>query len=303
MTLEIRAGSSYSLEAPYAVTAGKIAEFAGALGEENKAFIDRAFARSLGVSDVFAPPTFGIIVAMPALERMLALEGVPMHRVVHGAQSFLYHQPICAGDELDATLTISSARAFKTNTIVVVRAELAVSGAPALTCDSTLVVAGETPSPSPGDSFEVVDDVSAVEPTPGPRPVLDIGVELGSRVVRLQRRHLVRYAGASGDFNPIHYSDHVATSAGLPGVIAHGMLTMGLAARTVTDALDNPAELRELSTKFVKPVFVPDDDAGAGVAFAGVVRKELDENNVLIELSAVSRGQKVLGMAKAVVRR
>jgi acyl dehydratase len=119
--------------------------------------------------------------------------------------------------------------------------------------------------------------------------------------VRVRRTDLVRYAGASGDFNPIHYSDHVARSVGLSGVIAHGMLTMGIAARTVTDVLASPADLKEYSTKFVKPVRVPDDMVGAGLSLGAIVRKELDDA-VQIDVAAQARGEKVLGMAKAIVR-
>ncbi|NUS72015.1 MAG: hypothetical protein HOQ05_01265 [Corynebacteriales bacterium] len=303
MTLGVEAGATYAIEAPYAVTAGKIAEFAAALGEKNPAFTDRDFARSLGLADVMAPPTFGIVVTMPALERMLAGVGVPLHRVVHGAQSFVYHQPICAGQELDAKLTITSVRSFKASTILMARAELSVAGGSAVTCDSTLVVApDEEPEPAPMvDEGESADDAPVFEPVITESIPLSVGAELPNRVVRVRRTDLVRYAGASGDFNPIHYSDHVARSVGLSGVIAHGMLTMGIAARTVTDVLASPADLKEYSTKFVKPVRVPDDMVGAGLSLGAIVRKELDDA-VQIDVAAQARGEKVLGMAKAIVR-
>ena len=97
------------------------------------------------------------------------------------------------------------------------------------------------------------------------------GMVLGSLTVRLTREQLVRYAGASGDFNPIHFSDHFATALGLPGVIAHGMLTMGMALRVVTDWAGDPARIMSYSARFTRPVVVPDDADGAEVTFTATV--------------------------------
>src|SRR5688572_7558311 len=97
------------------------------------------------------------------------------------------------------------------------------------------------------------------------------GEALPEREYAVTRADLVRYAGASGDLNPIHWSDRVATSVGLPGVIAHGMYTMALAARAVDDWAGGPGRVLELGCKFTKPVVVPDDDAGARVLVKGTV--------------------------------
>jgi len=114
------------------------------------------------------------------------------------------------------------------------------------------------------------------------------------------RADLVRYAGASGDFNPIHWSDRIATSVGLPGVIAHGMLTMGLVARAVATWTDG-AEVVELGGKFTNPVVVPDDDTGVVVEVAGSVTKDEDGlRTIAIEVTCEDR--KVLGNPRAVVR-
>ena len=98
---------------------------------------------------------------------------------------------------------------------------------------------------------------------------ITVGTRLPSLTVRFTRETLVRYAGASTDFNPIHYSDHYATQVGLPGVIAHGMLTMGSALRVVTDWVGDPARVRSYFVRFTKPVAVPDDADGTDVAFGG----------------------------------
>ena len=116
----------------------------------------------------------------------------------------------------------------------------------------------------------------------------------------LTRADLVRYAGASGDFNPIHWSDRVAASVGLPGVIAHGMYTLALAARALDTWAGGPGRVRELGCKFTKPVVVPDDETGAEVVVRGTV-KNVTEDGVHITLEVTSAGEKVLGMPRAVL--
>ena len=129
----------------------------------------------------------------------------------------------------------------------------------------------------------------------------EVGTELPPLTVTFKRDDLVRYAGASGDFNPIHWSDRMAAALGLPGVIAHGMLTMASAVRVVTDWLDDPADLVEYGVRFTKPVVVPDDDKGASVTFSARVDKVAD-GLAEIDITAVCGEEKVLGRARAVVR-
>ncbi|SEO66858.1 MaoC family dehydratase [Trujillonella endophytica] len=129
-----------------------------------------------------------------------------------------------------------------------------------------------------------------------------VGTELPERTFAVTRADLVRYAGASGDFNPIHWSDRIAASVGLPGVIAHGMLTMGLAGRAVTDWTGDPAALVEYQVRFGRPVVVPDDDAGVEVTVRGRVAALLDEGRARVDLTVTSGGEKVLSLARAVVR-
>jgi acyl dehydratase len=129
------------------------------------------------------------------------------------------------------------------------------------------------------------------------------GAELPARTFVVTRADLVRYAGASLDFNPIHWSDRVATNVGLPGVIAHGMYTMALVGRALVSWAGNPAAVRELSVRFTRPVVVPDDDNGVEVTISAVVRAVADTGDVQVDVTAVSGGEKVLGQAKAVLRR
>ena len=129
---------------------------------------------------------------------------------------------------------------------------------------------------------------------------IEVGTDLPPLTVRFTRATLVRYAGASGDFNPIHYSDHFAATLGLPGVVAHGMLTMGTALRVVTDWVRDPARVKSYFVRFSNPVIVPDDENGVEVSFTARVAA-VESNRVRIAIEATSGGQKVLGVARAEV--
>ena len=140
---------------------------------------------------------------------------------------------------------------------------------------------------------------------PGPDTRTDIGtVEVGTVLppltVRFTRADLVRYAGASTDFNPIHYSERSAAQVGLPGVVAHGMLTMATALRVVTDWTGDPSRLRSYFTRFTKPVVVPDDDDGVEVTFSGTVAA-VQDGVATVSLEAMCGDEKVLGAARAEV--
>jgi acyl dehydratase len=130
----------------------------------------------------------------------------------------------------------------------------------------------------------------------------EVGTELPTQVFRVTRADLVRYAGASGDFNPIHWNDRTATAVGLPGVIAHGMFTMGIAAKVVTSWAGDPGALLEYHVRFGRPVVVPDDDEGAEVTVQGKIGAVLDDGKLRIDLTVTSDGEKVLSLARAVVR-
>jgi acyl dehydratase len=129
---------------------------------------------------------------------------------------------------------------------------------------------------------------------------LSVGDVLPTQSYAVRRGDLIKYAGASGDFNPIHWSERVATSVGLPGVIAHGMFTMALAARAVS-TWTNGAEVVEFGCKFTNPVVVPDTDEGVEVVIGGTV-KDLTDGLITIAMEVTCLDVKVLGMPKAVVR-
>jgi acyl dehydratase len=127
------------------------------------------------------------------------------------------------------------------------------------------------------------------------------GDELPGLTVRITRADLIRYAGASGDFNPIHWSDRAAREAGLPDVIAHGMLTMALANRLVTSWVGDPGAVVECAVRFTRPVIVPDDAEGTLVEFSAKVARRPDERTAVIAITARCATQTVLGQATATV--
>ena len=137
--------------------------------------------------------------------------------------------------------------------------------------------------------------------SPGYQDIAE-GAEIAARQYQVTRLDLVRYAGASGDFNPIHWNERTATSVGLPNVIAHGMLTMALAGRFLTEWAGDPGAVTEFGVRFSSPVVVPDDDKGALVEIAGVITGKLDGNQVAVDITARSGDAKVLTRARAVVR-
>src|ERR1700729_992115 len=128
------------------------------------------------------------------------------------------------------------------------------------------------------------------------------GTELPPRQYQVTRRDLVRYAGASGDFNPIHWNERIARSVGLPDVIAHGMFTMAQVGRFVTDWAGPGATVTDFGVRFSAPVVVPDDDTGATIEVSGTVEETLGDGRVALALTARSAGAKVLSRVRAVVQ-
>lgn len=131
---------------------------------------------------------------------------------------------------------------------------------------------------------------------------VETGAQLPERTFPVRRLDLVRYAGASGDFNLIHWNERFAKSVGLPDVIAHGMFTMAEAGRVITDWTGDPGNVVDYSVRFSAPVVVPDDDDGAEITVGGKVKSKNDDGTVTVLLTARSGGAKVLAKASAVVR-
>ncbi|CAB4907415.1 MAG: acyl dehydratase [Actinobacteria bacterium] len=134
-----------------------------------------------------------------------------------------------------------------------------------------------------------------------PFDALTVGDEIASSRYALTRESLVRYAGASGDFNPIHYRDDVATSVGLPGVLAHGMLTMGLAVQPVVEWVGDPGKVRGYQVKFTRPVLV-DPAAGAEIDVRAIIgHLDTEALTARVDLTVTFNGETVLGKAQVIV--
>lgn len=131
-------------------------------------------------------------------------------------------------------------------------------------------------------------------------PPVTVGQVVAEQTYLLSRDSLVKYAGASGDFNPIHYRDDIAQSVGLPGVLAHGMLTMGIAIQPVADWIGDPAKIVDYQVRFTRPVPVDAAD-GATVTVTATVGA-VDADTARIDLTVVTGGATVLGKARATVR-
>lgn len=131
---------------------------------------------------------------------------------------------------------------------------------------------------------------------------VEVGTQLPTLMTTITRADLVRYCGASGDLNIIHWNQRVAQAVGLPDVIAHGMLTMARAGRAVTDWAGDPGRVESLTVRFSRPVVVPDDDLGATLVVGGVVEELRDDGRAVVVLTATVEGMKVLMAARAVVR-
>jgi acyl dehydratase len=136
---------------------------------------------------------------------------------------------------------------------------------------------------------------------PAPDEV-EVGSALPERTFHITRADLVRYCGASGDFNVIHWNERVATAVGLPDVIAHGMYTMAVAGRVLTDWAGDPGAVESYGVRFSRPVVVPDDDRGAELTVRGEVEQVLDDGRVEVVLTATVGDDRVLSQARAVVR-
>lgn len=130
---------------------------------------------------------------------------------------------------------------------------------------------------------------------------LEPGQEICRAERALDRTDLVRYAGASGDFNPIHYNDAAAEEAGLPGVIAHGMLTMGAAIAPLLEAIGDPGLVREYTARFTSPIPVPGDGTATLLIVGTVGAVDAEAGTARIDLAAEVDGTKVLGRARAVI--
>ena len=284
-------GRSYPAGSSYLVGREKIREFASAIGDTNPVFHDVEAARALGYRDLVAPPTFPVILSLKASGVVVRDPelGLDYSRVVHGEQRFAYARPIVAGDELVVVTTIEAIRTMAGNDMITTRGDIAtVDGRARRHHDLAAHLAR-----SRGRRHErerVAGTTSRSAPSCRRRPSRSI-----VRPSCATRGHRGTSTSSTGT------SASPRTSA-CPNVIAHGMLTMALGGRVVTDWVGDPGAVVEYGVRFTRPVVVPDDDAGATIEVTGKVSRKDEDGIVQVTLTVRYEGATVLGKAQALVR-
>lgn len=324
----------------YEVGREKVREFARAVQNHHGAHQREADAYALGYDGIIAPPTFASVVGMSRTRTLLesVLTDYDLSQILQTDQVFETYRPILAGDRLGCEIVIESIRKFGDNDFIVLRFALTNQHDEVTIIGSTTIVArrgvqadanldhvaenimmhghsNDTETAAPDLAHNDVLVPLGVSPLTEPTdyaiaPVwtvpafdeLTVGDRLPGATFRLTRGDLANYAGVSGDANPIHFSDQAAHLAGLPTVVAHGMLTMGLAGGYLTSWLGDPIAIRKFSVRFSG--FVPvAADAASTVDFTGRV-KSLDPHTrtATILLGGTFEGRKLFGRALAEVR-
>lgn len=330
--LEARVGHYYEADGLYLVGREKVREYARAVQDYHPAHWDVDAAAKLGYSGLVAPLTFTSTPAMACNRRMFESIVVGYDTYLQTEEVFEQHRPIVAGDELHVDVELTAVRRIAgrdmitvTNTFTDRAAErvhtlhTTVVGVTAEDLNPEIKTAVQRAMMHDVDIFGIGDDEyeKTVRPegeiriaeggstrTPG-TPSFDdvkVGDEIGVHHTRLSRGDLVNYAGVAGDANPIHWDEDIAKLAGLPDVIAHGMLTMGLGAGFVSTWSGDPGAVTRYAVRLSQPAIVSAKE-GADIEFSGRI-KSLDpetRTGVLI-VAAKSDGKKIFGLATMNVR-
>ena len=329
--LESRVGHYYQMDGTYLVGREKVREYARAVQDYHPAHWDVGAAAKLGYSELVAPLTFTSTPGMSCNRLMFESVVVGYDTYVQTEEVFEQHRPIVAGDELHIDVELTAVRRIAgrdlitvTNTftdaagdrvhtlhttVVGVTSEdinpavkAAVSKMMMHDMDIMAVGEGEyTKTVRPEGRIRIADDSSR---TPGTANFdeLTVGDELGVRHTRLSRGDLVNYAGVAGDANPIHWDEDIAKLAGLPDVIAHGMLTMGLGAGFVSAWTGDPGAVTRYAVRLSAPSVVPAKE-GADIEFSGKVKSLDPETRTgVVLVAAKSDGKKIFGLATLDVR-
>ncbi|MBF4995973.1 MaoC family dehydratase N-terminal domain-containing protein [Nocardia sp. BSTN01] len=333
-------GHRYRTEDFYEVGREKIREYARAVQDFHPVHWSEDAAGELGYAGLVAPTTFISTVAMLANRRLMETVMTGYAVVVQTDQVFEMYKPVLTGDRLISDVELSSVRRIGgrdlltiTNTFtdrsgdVVQIMHTTVLGLTGADVDAeisdtiervvmsgldttprTTASAAEASIQSPADAKPgTTVPLSPISRTRTPRTALrfddiTVGDELPARSVNLTRGDLVNYAGVSGDVNPIHWHAEIAALAGLPDVIAHGMLTMGLGAGFVTGWLGDPGAMTRYSVRLSNYTVIEAASAGT-VEFSGRIKSvEPETRTAVVVIVAKSAGRKVFGLATADVR-
>jgi acyl dehydratase len=332
--LEARVGHYYQMDGTYLVGREKLREYARAVQDYNPAHWDVAAAAELGYSDVIAPLTFTSTPGMSCNRRMFESIVVGYDTYLQTEEVFEQHRPIVAGDELTVDVELTSVRRTAgrdfitvTNTFTDTAGErvhtlhTTVVGVTAEDIDAGVKTAVQNAMMHDVDIMAVGGSDAAYEKTVRPEggvrisdggttrtpgtPSFDdvkVGDALPVHHTRLSRGDLVNYAGVAGDANPIHWDERIAKLAGLPDVIAHGMLTMGLGAGFASAWLGDPGAVTRYTVRLSAPAIVSATE-GTDIEFSGRI-KSLDpaSRSGVVIVAAKSAGKKIFGMATLDVR-
>lgn len=331
--IEARVGHWYQMDDPYLVGREKVREYARAVQDYHPAHWDVDAAAELGYSGLVAPLTFTSTPAMACNRRMFESIVVGYDTYVQTEEVFEQHRPIVAGDELRIDVELTSVRRIAgrdlitvTNTFTDPAGErvhtlhTTVVGVTAEDVDPTIKTAVQKAMMHDVNILDVGESEAAYEKTVRPEgeiriadgsnrtpgtPSFDdvkVGDEIAVHHTRLSRGDLVNYAGVAGDANPIHWDEDIAKLAGLPDVIAHGMLTMGLGAGFVSAWSGDPGAVTRYAVRLSAPAIVSAAE-GADIEFSGRVKSLDPETRTgVVIVAAKSAGKKIFGLATLDVR-
>ena len=331
--LEARVGHWYRMDGTYLVGREKVREYARAVQDYHPAHWDVAAAGQLGYSDLVAPLTFTSTPGMSCNRRMFEEIVVGYDTYMQTEEVFEQHRPIVAGDELTVDVELTSVRRFAGRDLITVTNTFTdTAGERVHTLHTTVVgVTAEDIDPAiksavqnammhdvdfsgvgtldtayekevrPQSEVRIAEDTARPPGTPSFDDV-SVGDELPVHHARLSRGDLVNYAGVAGDANPIHWDEDIAKLAGLPDVIAHGMLTMGLGAGYHSAWSGDPGAVTRYAVRLSAPAIVPAKE-GADIEFSGRI-KSLDPQSRtgVVLVGAKSGGRKIFGLATMNVR-
>ena len=329
--LQSRVGHYYQMDGTYLVGREKVREYARAVQDYHPAHWDTAAAAKLGYSGLVAPLTFTSTPGMSCNRRMFEEVVVGYDTYVQTEEVFEQHRPIIEGDELRIDVELTSVRSIAGRDLITVTNTFTdATGERVHTLHTTVVgVTSDDINPAvkaavqrmmmhdmdimsvgegtyektvrPDGHVRIADD-STRSPATLSFDGLKVGDELGVHHTRLSRGDLVNYAGVAGDANPIHWDESIAKLAGLPDVIAHGMLTMGLGAGFVSAWSGDPGAVTRYAVRLSAPVVVPANE-GTDIEFSGKVKSLDPETRTgVVLVAAKSEGKKIFGLATLDVR-
>lgn len=332
--LEARVGHYYEADGLYLVGREKVREYARAVQDYHPAHWDVDAAAKLGYAGLVAPPTFTSTPAMACNRRMFESVVVGYDTYLQTEEVFEQHRPIVAGDELKIDIELTAVRRIAGRDMITVTNTFTdTAGERVHTLHTTVVgVTADDINPATMTAVQNAmmhdvdfsgigasddDYVKTVRPegevrisdggltrTPGTLSFddLKVGDELGVHHTRLSRGDLVNYAGVAGDANPIHWDEDIAKLAGLPDVIAHGMLTMGLGAGFVSAWSGDPGAVTRYAVRLSQPAIVSAKE-GCDIEFSGKIKSLDPETRTgVILVAAKSEGKKIFGLATLNIR-